>query len=200
MSPEQVHGKPVDGRSDIFSFGSLLYEMITGRRAFQGATALATLSAIADKEPEPVSAIAGDTPPEMEKLIARCMRKDPERRIQHMGDVKLALEELKEESESGRLRVSAPPRSRIPQWAVPALLFLVVAAAGAIWWQSRSRQSAPLPVLTRLTSDAGLTTDPVLSPDGKLLAYASDRSGQSGYLCETGWWQRGPTADSRAGR
>jgi hypothetical protein len=87
--------------------------MITGRRAFKGETALATLSVIANKEPEPVSAMGADTPPELEKLIARCMRKDPERRIQHMGDVKLTLEELREESQSGncvflRLRVRIP--------------------------------------------------------------------------------------------
>jgi Tol biopolymer transport system component len=177
MSPEQAEGKRVDARSDIFSFGSVLYEIISGRRAFQGETALATLSAIVNKEPEAVSAVAGDTPPELEKLIARCLRKDPERRIQHMGDVKLALEELKEESQSGKLR-PAPPRVQISRWAVSAVILLAAGVAGGIWWQARAPQAAPVPTLTRLTSDAGLTTDPSLSPDGKLLAYASDRSGE----------------------
>jgi serine/threonine protein kinase len=93
MSPEQAHGKPVDARSDIFSFGSLLYEMITGHPAFTGESGLATLSAIVEKEPAPVSTIVPDTPPEVEKLIARPMRKDPERRIQHIVDVRLALEQ-----------------------------------------------------------------------------------------------------------
>jgi hypothetical protein len=178
MSPEQAQGKRVDARSDIFSFGSVLYEMITGRRPFQGETALATLSAIANKEPEPVSTMAADTPPELEKLIARCMRKDPERRIHHMGDVKLTLEELREESQSGKLRVPAPPRSHTSRWLIPALAVLVMAVGGGILWQTRLPQQAPVPTLTRLTSDAGLTTDPALSPDGKLLAYASDRSGE----------------------
>ena len=95
MSPEQAQGTKVDARSDIFSFGSVLYEMTTGQHAFHGETKLSTLSAILDKEPRPVSAIAKEAPPELEKLIARCLRKDPERRIQHMGDVKIALEELK---------------------------------------------------------------------------------------------------------
>jgi serine/threonine protein kinase len=101
MSPEQAEGKKVDARSDIFSFGSLLYEMITGRRAFQGQTKVSTLSAILHQEPKAASEIAGETPHELEKIIARCLRKNPDRRFQHMADLKVALEELKEESESG---------------------------------------------------------------------------------------------------
>jgi eukaryotic-like serine/threonine-protein kinase len=180
MSPEQAQGKKVDARSDIFSFGLVLYEMITGQRAFQGETKLSTLSAIVDKEPTPVSAIAPETPPELEKLIARCLRKDPDRRAQNMTDLKLALEELKEESDSGKLRAPARPRPRISVPVVTALLLVVLAAAGVAWWLARSRSTAPAPTLalTRLTSDSGLTTDPALSADGKLLAYASDRSGE----------------------
>src|SRR5439155_10974972 len=109
-----AQGTKVDARSDIFSFGSVLYEMTTGQHAFHGETKLSTLSAILDKEPRPVSAIAKEAPPELEKLIARCLRKDPERRVQHMGDVKIALEELKEESESGKLAAPAPPGGRAP--------------------------------------------------------------------------------------
>ena len=177
MSPEQAQGRRVDARSDIFSFGSLLYELVTGQRAFQGETKLSTLSAILDREPAPVSGIAADTPPELEKLIARCLRKDAERRIQHMGDVKLALEELREESASAKLHV-AQRRARLSRWLVPSLVLVVMAVGAGIWWQLRPPEPAPVPVLTRLTSDAGLTTDPALSPDGKLLAYASDRSGE----------------------
>ena len=103
MSPEQAEGKKVDGRSDIFSFGSVLYEMVTGRRAFEGATKISTLSAILHKEPQAASEISPAVPVELEKIIARCLRKDPERRAQGIADIKLALEELKEESESGKL-------------------------------------------------------------------------------------------------
>src|SRR5947208_16263008 len=71
MSPEQAEGRKVDGRSDIFSFGSVLYEMVTGRRAFQGETKMSTLSAILSKEPAP---LAEGTPPELERIIARCLR------------------------------------------------------------------------------------------------------------------------------
>jgi eukaryotic-like serine/threonine-protein kinase len=180
MSPEQAQGKKVDARSDIFSFGSVLYEMITGRRAFQGRTNLSTLSAIVDKEPTAVSAIAPETPPELEKLIARCLRKDPDRRAQNMADLKLTLEDLKEESDSGRLRAAVPARLRVSAWVVPGLVLLVSAASGIIWWLTRSPNAvrAPTPTLTRLTSDSGLTTDPALSPDGRLLAYGSDRAGE----------------------
>ena len=103
MSPEQAEGRPVDGRSDIFSFGAVLYEMVTGRKAFQGDTRLSTLSAILRDEPTSASQIVRDVPKELERVIARCLRKDAGRRFQHMADVKVALEELKEESESGRL-------------------------------------------------------------------------------------------------
>jgi eukaryotic-like serine/threonine-protein kinase len=104
MSPEQAEGRKVDGRSDIFSFGSVLYEMVTGRRAFEGANRISTLAAILHKEPKAASEISAAVPMELEKIIARCLRKDAERRAQGIADVKLALEELKEESESGRLR------------------------------------------------------------------------------------------------
>jgi serine/threonine protein kinase len=103
MSPEQAEGKTIDARSDIFSFGSVVYEMSTGRRAFQEETRISTLAAILNKEPLPVSEITPDAPRDLEKIIARCLRKDPNRRFQHMADVKVALEELKEESESGKL-------------------------------------------------------------------------------------------------
>src|SRR5512136_3273977 len=90
MSPEQAEGKKVDARSDIFSLGSVLYEMLTGQKAFQGTSKLSTLSAILHQEPKPVSGITPAIPAEFERLITRCLRKDPERRFQHMDDVRVA--------------------------------------------------------------------------------------------------------------
>ena len=81
MSPEQAEGEPVDARSDIFSFGAVLYEMVTGRRAFRGDTKLSILSAILKEEPEPASSIRKEIPPELGRIIARCLRKDPGRRV-----------------------------------------------------------------------------------------------------------------------
>jgi hypothetical protein len=180
MSPEQCEGKKVDARSDIFSFGAVLYEMVTGRRAFSGASRMATLSAILRDDPKPASKIAENLPPDLEKILARCLRKDPARRFQHMADLEVAMEEVKEESESGKLAaVAASPKARRRSRLVMMAALLVIAAGqGVAWWLARpSRASLPrTPV--QLTFDSGLTTDPVLSPDGKLLAYASDRAGK----------------------
>ena len=186
MSPEQAQGKKVDARSDIFAFGSVLYEMVTGQRAFQADNRISTLAAILHHEPRPVHELAEATPPELEKIITRCLRKDQDRRIQHMGDVKLALEELKEESESGVRAVdigSQRPRPSRVGIAMALGVILLLAAAGASWWLRRSPAASGVagsggPVLTPLTADSGLSCDPALSPDGKLLAYASDRSGE----------------------
>jgi eukaryotic-like serine/threonine-protein kinase len=130
MSPEQAEGKKVDARSDIFSFGSVLYEMVTGRRAFQGESKMATLSAILQNEPAPFGEGA---PPELEKIIARCLRKDLDRRIQHMDDLKVVLEELKQESSSSATMHASPARklNRGPLLAAGALVALL---AGASLW------------------------------------------------------------------
>ena len=111
MSPEQAQGQRIDARSDIFSFGSVLYEMVIGRRALQGETKISTLAAIINQEP---AVLGAEIPHDLEKLITRCLRKQPERRFQTMADLKVALEELKEDSDSGKLAApgSAPRRVR----------------------------------------------------------------------------------------
>ena len=108
MSPEQAEGKKVDARSDIFSFGAVLYEMVTGQKAFQGDSKLSTLTAVLKQEPKPISQLVPATPHDLEKIINRCLRKDGERRFQHMADIKVALQELKEESDSGVLERPRP--------------------------------------------------------------------------------------------
>lgn len=94
MSPEQAQGKPVDTRSDIFSFGAVLYEMVTGRKAFQGDTMISTITAIMRDEPKPLTVEPGAIPKELTRVIGLCLRKEPDRRFQTALDVRNALEEL----------------------------------------------------------------------------------------------------------
>src|ERR1017187_5558761 len=100
MSPEQAQGKPVDVRSDVFSFGSVLYEMVTGKRAFEKGSHVAALAAVVEEEPR---ALPPSVPRDLERIITRCLRKDPAQRFPHMDDVKVDLEELKKESEAGQI-------------------------------------------------------------------------------------------------
>jgi serine/threonine protein kinase len=179
MSPEQVEGKSVDGRSDIFSFGSVLYEMVTGRRAFQGKTKMSILAAVLREEPKAASELVHGIPPELGEVIGLCLRKDLGRRLQTMADLKLLLENLRERSDAGKLGQAAHAfERRSSRWRMVAGSLLLLCVLAATWWLGRSGVSAPLVRLTRLTWDSGLTVDPVLSPNGELLAYASDRAGE----------------------
>jgi Tol biopolymer transport system component len=179
MSPEQVEGKKLDASSDIFSFGALLYEMLTGQRAFQGDSRISTLTAILKEEPKPASEIIESLPRELEKLITRCLRKDLNRRFQHMDDVKIALEELKQESDSGQLAgaapgVSAKRRPRKFVWAA-ALVPVLVIASLAVWRFSRTTEPAQAPLrVVPLTSYPGNESYPSFSPDGKEVVFSWD--------------------------
>ena len=177
MSPEQAQGLKVDARSDVFSFGSVLYEMVTGERAFHGSTKVSTLSAILHQEPKPLRDRMEVVPHQLEWVLSRCLKKEAGQRFQHIDDVKLALEDLKEESASAPA-MPPPQRRRRVVGTIAGTVILLAATAGLSWWLARRGEQKPGLVLTRLTSDSGLTTDPALSPDGKLLAFASDRSGE----------------------
>jgi len=169
MSPEQAEGKPVDARSDIFSFGAVLYEMLTGRRAFRGDTKLSILSAILKEEPEPASTLRKEIPHELERIITRCLRKDPERRFQHMDDLKVALEEVKEESDSGTAAMKAAPLRR--RWVWAALLPVLLVAGFFAWWMWWSPQAAEPLRAVELITVPGIKSSPSLSPDGNHVAF-----------------------------
>ena len=179
MSPEQAEGKRVDARSDIFSFGAVLYEMITGQRAFQGDTKMSTLAAILHKEPVPVGHIIADVPQDLEKIITRCLRKELDRRAQHIGDIKLALEELRDDSASGKLSATSkipeqtPARKSLPlAAAVSGAAVLVAAAAGAFWWLKRTPVAPPARTeWTQITNFADSVSQPALSADGRMLTF-----------------------------
>jgi eukaryotic-like serine/threonine-protein kinase len=173
MSPEQVRGLPADVRSDIFSLGVLLYEMLSGRRPFSGATSVETMNAILKDEPLPIPQVS----PLVEQIVQHCLEKEPERRYQSARDLGFQLRLVLHPSAQNVMPVSTQ-RLRHLAKAVTVLALVVVTAAST-WWLTRL--PAPDPTVTQnfsqLTFDSGLTTDPALSPDGKLLAYASDRGG-----------------------
>jgi serine/threonine protein kinase len=180
MSPEQAEGRPVDTRTDIFSFGVVLYEMLTGRKPFSGDTALATLSAILKESPTPLTEAAPGVPADLARVVDRCLRKDPARRWQHMDDVRIALLDLKEESDSGRL--SAPDNAAIVaphRWSRVSGLVTAGAAAvilGAVGWSTMrgpasTPAAAPLQPVP-LTTYEGDERDPTFSPDGNQIAFS----------------------------
>jgi len=180
MSPEQAQGHKVDARSDIFSFGVVLYEMVTGARAFQGDNALSTLSAILRDEARPITEIAPDAPPQVEQLIERCLRKNPDDRWQSIEDVRAALSALKHESDSGQLyrpRVATAPQKRVPMaaLAIGGAVLALAAAGGGTWWWMHPRGAAqpvavevfqpgpaPIPAPEPQPVDAGLTNDNII--------------------------------------
>jgi Tol biopolymer transport system component len=186
MSPEQADGRKIDARSDIFSFGSVLYEMITGRQAFPGASKLSTLSSVLYKDPQPVSQAVPDVHPELDRIIGRCLRKDPERRWQTMADVKVALEELRDEVDvsgivpvQSQVHVARPATRRAGRWiALGVLAAVVVAFVPAAYFGPRLMRTEP-PSFQRLTFRRGDVTSANFAPGGAIVYSAEWDGGPS---------------------
>jgi len=184
MSPEQADGKIVDARSDVFSFGSVLYEMATGQRAFAGGSKLSSLSAVLYKDPQPASQAGAEVPPELDRIIARCLKKDPERRWQTMADVKVALEELREELDSSHVSVAAPPplsraKSRTKLWAgLGVLAGVLLGLALRITYEKQEKFVRPgePPSFQRLTFRRGDVTSAKFAPGGTVV-YSAEWDG-----------------------
>lgn len=175
MSPEQAEGRKVDGRSDIFSFGAILYEMVTGRRAFEGSSMMSVLAKILNDEPTPPNAAGAAIPVDVERAIMRCLRKDAARRFQTMADLKVALEDLAVDSASSvRAPVlpSAPlPRRWLAVFAASGLVLLVVGSYAA-WKALRVPPAAPVSSrAVPVTALPGVVRWPSFSPDGNQIAF-----------------------------
>jgi Tol biopolymer transport system component len=177
MSPEQAEGKRVDARSDIFSFGAVLYEMLSGERAFHGETTVSTLASILRDEPHPIARMRAEAPRELDGCIARCLRKKPEERFQSIEEVRVLLDDLTLGLSSGSVSRLLAAAGRHKRSLIAAAGLLLCAGLFYLYAPSARREPAAKDfALRRITNDTGLTTEPAISPDGKLVAYASDRA------------------------
>ena len=170
MSPEQVRGEAVDARSDIFSFGAVLYEMLTGRRAFQGASAVETMHAVLKDDPPDVAASGRDVPPGLERVVRHCLEKRPEERFQSARDLAFALEALSAPSLTALPAVGArgPHRS----WRAVAFMALLAAVAGISWISGRLRGDPPPASYRQVTFRRGSVQSARFAPAGDTVVYS----------------------------
>ncbi len=182
MSPEQAKAKPVDRRADIWAFGCVLYEMLTGKQPFRGESAIDTLAAVTKEEPD-WSLLPKDTPARVRVLLQRCLQKDAKQRLQAVGDARISLDEV----------ISGAPEPFSPAAGAPALsslrrraFFSTVGIAGLIivgiaaYFLGRDAViGAPQAAMhfSAVTNFSGVQGDPSLSPDGRSIAFISNRDG-----------------------
>jgi serine/threonine protein kinase/Tol biopolymer transport system component len=176
MSPEQARGQPVDKRTDIWAFGCVLYEMLTGRHAFGGETMSDTFVHILEREPD-WTVLPARTPRSIQTLIQRCLQKEPQKRLHDIADARLELDECAATASStaGVPRIVRRRRSAIVVASTAIALLAVVGVAWIFWPVPQATQQPSTP--RRLTVEPGLETDPTFSPDGLYFAYASNKSG-----------------------
>ncbi|HUQ50287.1 MAG TPA: protein kinase, partial [Terriglobales bacterium] len=183
MSPEQVEGRDVDARSDIFAFGAVLYEMLSGKRAFQGRSALSVASAILEKEPEPMSVLAPMTPPALERAICKCLAKDPEERWQSARDLLLELKWIAESGSKAGVPAMVSTRRRINEraWMAATMLLLLAASTLGILYYRRATEENPVVRAGVVPAEkssfhmvGGPNPGPVaVSPDGTKLVFSA---------------------------
>ena len=177
MSPEQARGQAVDTRTDIWSFGCVLFEMLSGRRAFPAGTLSDTLVAVLQGKPD-WRALPAGLPNSIRTLLQRCLEKDPKQRLHDIADARLELVDALQSPTQASTTPNVPSRLgvRWAAWVGLAILLVMVSVLALRYeWFHRPATRPDVSAALRLTSDSGLSTDPALSADGKLLAFASDR-------------------------
>jgi hypothetical protein len=184
MSPEQVEGRDVDARTDIFSLGAILYEMTSGRPAFEGRSPASLISAILTHDPQPLSSLLPGVPPGVDRVLNKCLAKDPEERWQSAADLTAALLWIRDDSTAHRDISLATQKKHRPFWtALVAALTTGAAAAGLAMWMVASRGnaargSAPIPEFTPLTFRTGSVSAARFAPDGETVIYSAAWGGE----------------------
>jgi Tol biopolymer transport system component len=172
MSPEQVKGQTADHRSDLFSFGAILYEMLSGRRAFRGETSVETMSAILKEDPPELTETNRSVPPAMEGIVRHCLEKNPEERFQSARDVAFNLQSLS--GSTSQVAAIAPVRrSAARVGRIAAIAVLSLGAMAAVFWAGRSLRPAPSPSFKPLTFRRGTVTAARFAPDGQNVIYSA---------------------------
>jgi Tol biopolymer transport system component len=195
MSPEQVRGKPADQRSDIFAFGTILYEMLSGKRAFHGDSAADTMSAILKEDPPDLAETNRNVSPALERIVRHCLEKSPAERFQSARDVAFNLEALTDVSSSSRGGLRALPEEQVARrWLLPLLggLLLLVSWAAIYYF---ARRGAPNnPTFHEITFRNGTIWDARFAPDGETIVYGAAWEGQPQEIFAT----RFDSSDSRS--
>jgi len=183
MAPEQLEGRPADARSDLFAFGAVLYEMLTGQRAFAGESPSKIIAAVLDAEPPALLNAQPLTPPTLEHVVMTCLAKSPDERWQSAADVRRQVEwiatTVKSRAEAPVASATVARPSHLISIVAAAVALGVVAMLGLLLWQRQSAQ--PVPHETRLEISTPPTTQPwsmAISPDGQTIAFVADADGK----------------------
>lgn len=185
MAPEQLEGKEIDGRADIFALGELMYEMATGKPAFAGKSRASLIAAILTSEPPPISATQPLTPPALERVVKKCLAKDPDERWQSASDLAAELKWIAEggvrSGEAQRAPIGGAKAQRV-SWLLAAVFFLLALVGGAAWWTSSHRH---LPAMYFHASVPFAAHDVAMSPDGRTLAMVAYSAPANNYMLWT---------------
>ena len=196
MAPEQVRGKAADPRSDIFAFGAILYEMLSGKRAFHGDSPVDTMSAILKEDPPDLSETNRNVSPALERIVRHCLEKSPAERFQSARDVAFNLEALTDISAPSRSGIQAIPEEtgNARRWLVPVLGALLLLASWAAIYRLARRSAAANPTFHEVTFRNGTIWDARFAPDGQTIIYGAAWDGQPQEIFST----RFDSSDSRA--
>ncbi|MGD0267993.1 MAG: protein kinase [Candidatus Sulfotelmatobacter sp.] len=182
MAPEQLRAKAVDHRSDIFSVGAILYEMLTGHRAFSGETEVDTITAVLKEDPPEINLEQASVPVPFQQIVRHCLEKDPENRFQSARDLAFALDTLAESSGTVQLKARPRPKATIVPWAVAAALLLAVLL---LLFKPWPQPTPPPPSYQRLTYEQGTVYSARFAPDYRSIVYGASWNGKQIQLFST---------------